>query len=507
MIQLARCNCHILNFLSMNHRQIAVLFLLLLISIAAFSQNKDGEVHFPETFDQPYVRVTEIEVSGNNLTRDQIVIRELDFKKGDTLSVFNKGDHFGNSLMRFFDKDSSEVSLRLNFSRDNIINTKLFLTTDLYLEQIEGINYRLKISVTERHYWWVFPVIKLNAPNFNEWLRDVDLSQLSMGIFGSHNNLFGSSHQASIGAYAGQSWALALGYNIPWIGKGQKKGVTFVGGYKNLAVVEYASLDNRREISYDRNSLETAFVGARMKLRPGLYHYNTIKLTAQYIGISDSIFKLNPTFLAANKTSNVSLSLYLDYYYDSRNNKSYPLEGNLLRAFIDKRGLGVLSKDVDIFYYGLDFHFYQKLNKKFYVAEMVKAVNSAGEGAPYYYQLSLNGKKDFIRGYDLYTIKGDQMYYFRSNIKYELVKPGVRKAKSEKNKFSAIQYAFYLNLLSDVGYVRNKYTEQNPLNNRFLFSWGAGLDFVTYYDLVFRFEYVFNSARTNAFLIGFGMPI
>ena len=43
-------------------------------------------------------------------------------------------------------------------------------------------------------------------------------------------------------------------------------------------------------------------------------------------------------------------------------------------------------------------------------------------------------KKDFIRGYDLYTLKGDQMYYFRSNIKYELVKPRLKKPRKGRKK-------------------------------------------------------------------------
>jgi hypothetical protein len=110
---------------------------------------------------------------------------------------------------------------------------------------------------------------------------------------------------------------------------------------------------------------------------------------------------------------------------------------------------------------------------------------------------------------DLYTVKGDQMYYFRSNIKYELVKPNVKKIKEgqEKNKFKALQYAFYLNVFADVGWVTNRFTEDNPYNNKGLYSWGIGLDFVTYYDMVLRFEYAFTSIGIHGFYIGFGMPV
>ena len=164
---------------------------------------------------------------------------------------------------------------------------------------------------------------------------------------------------------------------------------------------------------------------------------------------------------------------------------------------------------MDYFFYGIDFRFYQTLGKRWYVAEMVKLVNASGDNHPYYYQVNMTYKKDFIRGYDLYTLKGDQMYYFRSNIKYELVKPNIKKAKEgkEKNKFKNIQYAFYLNAFADCGYVVNDYTENNPYNNKMLYSWGLGLDFVTYYDMVLRFEYAFTSIGTNGFFFGFGMPI
>lgn len=59
----------------------------------------------------------------------------------------------------------------------------------------------------------------------------------------------------------------------------------------------------------------------------------------------------------------------------------------------------------------------------------------------------MTSKKDFIRGFDLYTLKGDEMYYFRSNLKYNLVKPHTKNVKEgqEKNKFKSLQYAFYLN--------------------------------------------------------------
>jgi hypothetical protein len=409
---------------------------LSLAFISLQGQNMDGDVSLPDSIAYPQIIISESRITGNDLTKNWYIIRELDFKLGDTLTTYESGKGFSFNSKRFAPGDSSELSLRMRYSRENIINTKLFLTVNLGLEQIEGNLYRILIDVTERHFWWLFPVVKLNAPNFNEWLRDIDLSAVSMGLFFSHNNLFGISHQTSLVGYVGKSYAAAFGYRIPWIGQGKKTGLTFGAAYENLYTVEYGSYENKREMMYASNSLQAVKLLTTFTLRPGLYNYGTIRLTGQWVNISDSLYSLNSNYLANNKKSNTSLTLYADYAYDSRNSKSYPLQGSYMRVFVNKVGLGLIAKDVDYFFYGIDFHFYQSLGKRWYVAEMFKLENTSGENHPYYYQVNMTYKKDFIRGYDLFTLKGDQMYYFRGNLKYELVKPNIKKAKEgqEKNK-------------------------------------------------------------------------
>jgi len=490
-------------------KAIILIFVIVCFAGQIISQNDDGTVNLPDSIQYDRIIIKGVSISGNKLTKDYVIIRELDFKIGDTLSTSSDKREFVSKLKRRALKDSSELALRMHYSRENIINTKLFLKVSLGIKQIDSNSYNLLITVSERHYWWLFPVVKLNAPNINEWLRDIDLSDISMGLFFSHNNLFGTGDQTSLAAYAGKSYAAAFGYRIPWIGKGKKTGLTFGAAYQNLYTVEYASLENKRQMLYDNNSFQFAKFTAQFTYRPGLYNYATLKFTGEWVKISDSLYTLNPDFLAKEEKTNTSFSLYADYSYDSRNSQSYPLFGNYLKVFINKVGMGLYKRDVDYFFYGIDFHFYQKLGKRLYVAEMVKLENSSGDDQPYYYQVNMTGKKDFIRGYDLYTLKGDQMYYSRNNLKYVLVKPNIRKVKKEVkgSKFKALQYAFYLNLFADAGYVTNKSTENNPYNNKMLFSWGLGIDFVTYYDMVLRFEYAFNSIGTNGFFIAFGMPI
>jgi outer membrane protein assembly factor BamA len=495
-----------------------IIIILLLVPSILHSQTEDGKVHLPDSFSEPYVKISKIEVTGNKKTKEKIIIRELDFKPGDSLfSKLDKDEYaFGSGQKRISRSDSSELSLRMRYSRENIINTKLFLEADLYLEQIEGGEYKLRIDVKERWYFWAFPILQLDYPNFNDWLSDPDLSLLTMGLFMSHNNLWGLGHQASMKAFGGSSQGVALGYLVPWVGKGQKIGLLLGGRWRKSTVVEYGSLQNERQMIFDKGSMENYDFITTLKFRPTLYNYSKVRLTASNVRISDSLYNFTldesiASFLPGELQNITYMTLYLEYLYDSRNSHAYPLKGLYLKGFIEKQGLGIIGHEVDYFNYGVDMHFYQEINSRWYVAEMFKFLTSSSANIPYYFKQNLTSGDDFIRGYDYYALRGDNMVYFRSNLKYNVIKPNVKEPRKEKNKdskFRSIPYAFYINLIADAAYMRDEfYGQYNPYNNKFLYSWGLGVDFITYYDLVLRFEYVFTNIRTNGFYFGFGMPI
>ncbi len=78
----------------------------------------------------------------------------------------------------------------------------------------------------------------------------------------------------------------------------------------------------------------------------------------------------------------------------------------------------------------------------------------------------------------------------------------------ELSQFGKIFYALYANLFFDMGYAYNKvYDVDNELANQWLWGTGLGIDFVTYYDLVIRFEYTFNKQGDQGFFINLVAPI
>ena len=86
-----------MNALYNNPRSlIGLLVLFMALSPSRVSgQIENGAVHMPEFFEVPYVNISKVEITGNKRTKEKIIIRELDFKMGDSLltmdakSVFN----------------------------------------------------------------------------------------------------------------------------------------------------------------------------------------------------------------------------------------------------------------------------------------------------------------------------------------------------------------------------------------------------------------------------------
>ncbi|HMS52080.1 MAG TPA: POTRA domain-containing protein, partial [Chitinophagales bacterium] len=95
-----------------------------------------------------YFIITQIDVSGNKRTRYPIIVRELDFKTGDTLK-------------------RSNFEERIKENRNQIFNTGLFNDVSIKISGWQGYNIQLIIDVEERWYIYPMPIFQLTDRNFN----------------------------------------------------------------------------------------------------------------------------------------------------------------------------------------------------------------------------------------------------------------------------------------------------------------------------------------------------
>jgi hypothetical protein len=130
-----------------------------------------------------------------------------------------------------------------------------------------------------------------------------------------------------------------------------------------------------------------------------------------------------------------------------------------------------------------------------------------GGDIPYYNQQGL-GYDDYVRGYEYYVIDGQHYGLFRGNALFAIIVPRdyyVHPIPLES--FRTVHVAVYVNAFVDAGYVWDRYyAEQNFLDNTPMSGGGLGLDLVSSYDQVARFEYSINALGETGFYLHFMQP-
>ena len=146
-----------------------------------------------------------------------------------------------------------------------------------------------------------------------------------------------------------------------------------------------------------------------------------------------------------------------------------------------------------------------------FIANQIKGRYINTDYIPYYFNRGLGYNNDYIRGYEYYVIDGQSFALVKNSLKYKLIKQHIVEVKALKNRFSqfsTIPYSVYLTLNGDAGYVQDKfYGNKNSLNNKWQYGYGVGLDFVTFYDIVARFEFTFNKQMQHGFFISMSAGI
>ena len=476
----------------MQGRQLLLSFCLLLL----LGQQVLGQSDSLPTPKQ--VVVNNILITGNKVTKRHIVLRELTFRLGDTLQVID--------LSRLFERSSQ-----------NLINTSLFNFAVVKRWSAEpGVKVDpnkldVHIILTERWYLWPNPIFEIAETNFNTWWLTRDFRRVNYGMDLVKNNFRGRDEDLILSAQFGYTRRFGVRYRIPYLNKKQKVGASFMALYKENREIVYQTLDNKRVFF----SNETGNVRKEVQVRlRGFYRknlYTTHRLEARFnqAEVNDSIPILSPNYLNGSDDRLQYLSLTYTFVNDRRDNKPYPLKGNYFRGWLVRSGLGLLTEDINLWYSQASFKTYHELAPRFYFAAGVTGKYTFSRNLPYYFQEGLGYGNTFVRGYEFHVIDGQNWGLFKSNLKFQLVKPKVEEIPFiASERFRKVHYAFYLNLFADAGFVGDRlYQNDNPLANEYLFGTGVGLDFVTYYDKIMRLEYSFNRLGESGFFIHFVQPI
>lgn len=453
-------------------------FLIVFSAVTVFSFGSDPEGKWV---------IRSIKITGNEKTREYIILRELTVKAGDSVT------HSG-------------LKQALGTSAENLLRLSLFHFVNTEITEIpEKQNFDVTIEVTERWYTWLWPVFEISDRNFNAWMKNGDLTRLSYGLFFQQENFRGRLEKLHITAKLGYQQQILLLYEKPYLNlkKTLGAGISLSAGRERETgyITSSDKLLYYRADEFLRQMIETS---AFIRYRPQIHLSHTFSIGLNRYFFSDTLMNLNPGYAGAKiKQTTIPAIGYL-LKADYRDNRGYPLKGWYADVLIN--GFGLLpDSDYNFFTLRTSARLHLPVSTRWNSAFEVAAKFSTSGLKPWFLNQALGYNRDYIRGYEYNVIDGDNFLLMKSNIRYSLIPekiytfPGVN-----FKQFKTIPYALYLGIFADAGAAWPKTDPKtNPLQGKLLGGMGIGLDYVTYYDKVLRAEFSVNREGKAGFFLHF----
>jgi len=456
------------------------------------AQDTTLEPVYPPTPER--VKVNNIFIIGNVKTQKSIILRELDF----TTDFYYEW----NTFMEIIKADQEKIyNLRL-FTEVEV--TPLFTGE----EEVE-----ILISVKER--WYVLPsvIFQLADRNFSEWWTNQgrDFSRVNYGLKVSHSNVGGRNEKLRFSGQLGFTKGLDLLYTKPYIDKKQKQGLAIQLTYADQRTIPIRSSNNKQVFFTNANEdvLRKNFSTAlRYTYRRTFYNFHFLTLGYNRTWISPDVLRENPNYLQGEDNNLRYLYLQYSFRHDRRNNVAYATQGELLQFTASKYGI-FNTQDINEVEVNLIANKYFQISNKFHFVTGLTGVWFLSPNQPYTLVRGIGYSPNFIRGYELNVIEGQQLYVHKNSLRYKILDLAFDISKyMPLDQFSTIPFKFYISGNFDHGTVtdRNNIPENLRLTNKYLIGYGLGLDIVGVYDSVLRFEYSLNNQGEGNLFFNFRAP-
>ena len=449
----------------------------ILILLISFAYSTNGQ----------FIRIDSILFKGNEKTKNQILIRELDFSPGDSVAI-------------------NTLEARLEYNRRKLMNTNLFIWVKADLNQLP--NGHLKISFEFLEQWYIlgYPIFQLADRNLNDWWsRGRDLNRSIYGIHFIHNNFQGRNEKLMIKAETGFTQRLDFTYSNPYLDKKKTLGLAVNASYSTSKTIPYKTRNDTLQYLTTEKILRERWTGGiTLRKRFKFYDLQTLELKYTHTVISDTIVKLNPTYFALNtKEQNFTQFLYT-YSYDFRDLIAYPLRGRKFDITFNKVGL-LPADQVDFWEISGAIAYFFDLGSHFFLSTQVKGKISKNTNIPYANIRGLGYGNEIVRGYELNVLDGTSYFLNRNTIKFQLLNKVFKLPFLPIKQFNQIPIAIYPTAFYDFAYVNNNFSaNENKLVNQWISGGGLGFDVVTYYNLVCKFGFPVTNESKIGMVIGIG---
>ena len=406
------------------------------------------------------VRIDSIRIEGNEITKDFVVLRELNFAIGDTVN---------ESI--------------LNYNRERVFSLGIFNRVDFNIVNTDGFN-ELIISVKES--WYIYPVPFLN------W-RENTIAKSSYGVFLLYKNFRGRNETIQALASFGYDPSFRLFYINPLINRKLDLSLGFG--------IFHQTIKNKslRAIQLNQSDFDYKSSGVSITLGKRFNTYNNLftSLGFSYIDVPVYI----PGFNASNSKIDRIPWLQFQYILDTRNLKQFSKTGFFGKFEFTHNGFG--SNDINYNVFGFDIRQYHPILDDITFKWRVNYRHTFGKIIPLY-DYSFLGAGQYIRGHITEDREGNNSLLGSVELSYPIIKEwhfGLKLPLLPK-RLTTARIGLQFNIFGDTGSTYNN--GERISINKFDSGWGFGLTILFLPYNAIRFEYAFNEQMKGEFNIGSG---
>jgi hypothetical protein len=388
----------------------------------------------------------------------------------------------------------SELNDKLEKSKQQLMYTSLFVDVDVHAIRVDSAHAFINVHVKERWYLFPIPYFKIVSRNFNTWWYEENrsLSRTEYGLKFIQNNATGRNDNLNLWFIGGFTQQISLRYDNPSIGNKLQHGFNIGFGMKRNRELNYG-MDTLKPNKWgwfkqeDRFVVKQTYADFSYTYRPAIRTRHSLRASYGNISIEDTVAKLNPSYFASSvkNIQYVDLSYHLSYI--NVDYIPYPLKGVYGEVNLYKR-FGRFSNFWQMTARGnYSFLLSPKSSLQLQAVGLIRLPFDQ----PYISNHFLGSSDFYMRGLEYYVVQGSAGGVGRATLKHELFAFNVKNPIKSKSH-DKIPFRLFVKAYGDAGYSYTTNPGISLLNNKLLRTWGAGIDIITFYDVVLRFEYSFN---------------
>ncbi|MDB5196674.1 MAG: hypothetical protein JWP88_1045 [Flaviaesturariibacter sp.] len=420
--------------------------------------------------------IREINIEGNKHTKEKVILRELSFEEDEQYPL--------NILIQKF-----------NLAKLQLMNTTLFESVVVSLENLQGYEAVVNVTVKERCYIFPTPFVKVVGQTFQDWCKSMNFEQVNYGIKLKYKNISGLNDQVDLKWSNGYTKEASLNYSGLSLDHGLKWSAGFSVSHGKVRDLDYCTKENKRVSFHDNNRFIYSYFSSSASLtyRPAIKTKHTFGLGYTRQTFSDSLNKMNAHFTNENSTVTYP-ELFYNMQYQDLDFIPYPTKGYAANFLFQKKGF---NSAVDLWQLTARTTAFWPLSSKSFVNVQATGTIKLPFDQPYTQQGFVGQNGMFLQGYEDYVIDGVAGGFIKASFNRNLLTHDFHIASKKLKQLNDIPLKVYGKFFSNAGYVYNNNPGNNFLNNTALYSGGVGIDIVLFYDVIFRFEYSFNHLGQN----------